>query len=62
MKQVKRLTALLLTFLLVFGMVAVVPVTVSAADDEPVEPTEFEEISTVEDLYMINLISPATTS
>lgn len=54
MKQVKRLTALLLTVFLVFGMVAVVPVTVSAADDEPVEPTEFEEISTVEDLYMIN--------
>ena len=43
-----------MTVLLVFSMVAVVPVTVSAADDEPVEPTEFEEISTVEDLYMIN--------
>ena len=54
MKQVKNLTALILTVLLVFSMVAVVPVTVSAADDEPVEPTEFEEISTVEDLYMIN--------
>ena len=54
MKQVKNLTALLLIVLLVFGMVAVVPMTVSAADDEPVEPTGFEEISTVEDLYMIN--------
>ena len=54
MKQAKNLTALLLTVLLAFGMVAVVPVTVSAADDRPVEPIEFEEISTVEDLYMIN--------
>ena len=54
MKQAKNLTALLLTVLLAFGMVAVVPVTVSAADDRPVEPIECEEISTVEDLYMIN--------
>ena len=53
MKKQKKPIALLLALLLIFGMVAVAPMTAAAIDDDP-EPVSFQEISTVEDLYMIN--------
>ena len=54
MKKAKKITAMLLTILLICGVFGSASVPVGAVDEETTEPVEFQEIRTVEDLYMIN--------
>ena len=52
-KRIKKLTALLLTVFLV-SVTTVSAASVQAVSETQTEPIDFQEISTVEDLYMIN--------